>query len=87
MHPWEAVSAEGVKRKDSTLAAGITGKSEKVFPGDPVTGAEVFCGSSTELAQIADSSLDLVITDPPFGELMQYAELADFFYVWLRLRA
>lgn len=85
VHPWEAVSAEGVKRKDSTLAAGITGKSEKVFPGDPVTGAEVFCGSSTELAQIADSSLDLVITDPPFGELMQYAELADFFYVWLRL--
>ncbi len=85
VHPWEAVSAEGLKRKDSTLAAGITGKSEKVYPGDPVTGAEVFCGSSTELAQLADSSLDLVITDPPFGELMQYAELADFFYVWLRL--
>jgi adenine-specific DNA methylase len=85
VHPWEAVSAEGLKRKDSTLAAGITGKSEKVSPGDPVTGAEVFCGSSTELAQLADSSLDLVITDPPFGELMQYAELADFFYVWLRL--
>ena len=85
VRPWEAVSAEGLKRKDSTLAAGITGKSEKVFPGDPVTGAEVFCGSSTELAQLADSSLDLVITDPPFGELMQYAELADFFYVWLRL--
>jgi putative DNA methylase len=85
VHPWEAVSAEGLKRKDSALAGGITGKSEKVFPGDPVTGAEVFCGSSTELAQLADSSLDLVITDPPFGELMQYAELADFFYVWLRL--
>lgn len=85
VNPWEAVSAEGLKRKDSTLAAGITGKSEKVFPGDPVTGAEVFCGSSTEMAQLVDSSLDLVITDPPFGELMQYAELADFFYVWLRL--
>jgi putative DNA methylase len=85
VNPWEAVSAEGIKRKDSTLAAGIAGKSEKVFPGDPVSGAEVFCGSSTELAQLTDSSLDLVITDPPFGELMQYAELADFFYVWLRL--
>jgi hypothetical protein len=85
VHPWEAVSAEGLQRKDSALAGSITGKSEKVFPGDPVTGAEVFCGSSTELTQLADSSLDLVITDPPFGELMQYAELADFFYVWLRL--
>ncbi|MFP6411789.1 DUF1156 domain-containing protein [Pseudomonas aeruginosa] len=85
VNPWEAVSAEGLKRKDSALAAGITGKSEKVLPGDPVTGAEVFCGSSTELTQLVESSLDLVITDPPFGELMQYAELADFFYVWLRL--
>lgn len=85
IQPWEAVSAEGLKRKDAALAGDISGKSEKVFPGDPVIGAEVFCGSSTELAQLADGSLDLVITDPPFGELMQYAELADFFYVWLRL--
>lgn len=83
--PWEAVSVEGLQRKDSALAGSITGKSEKVLPGDPVSSAEVFCGSSTELTQLADSSLDLVITDPPFGELMQYAELADFFYVWLRL--
>jgi adenine-specific DNA methylase len=29
--------------------------------------------------------LDLVITDPPFGGLLHYSELADFFYVWLRL--
>lgn len=85
VRPWEAVSAEGLKRKNSVLASGITGKSEKVFPGDHVSGAEVFCGSSTDLVQLADGSLDLVITDPPFGELMQYAELADFFYVWLRL--
>jgi hypothetical protein len=27
----------------------------------------------------------LVITDPPFGGLLHYSELADFFYVWLRL--
>lgn len=85
VYPWEAVSAEGLKRKDLALAESISGKSEKVFPGDPVDSAEVFCGSSTELTQLADGSLDLVITDPPFGELMQYAELADFFYVWLRL--
>jgi hypothetical protein len=26
-----------------------------------------------------------VITDPPFGSNIQYSELADFFYVWLRL--
>jgi hypothetical protein len=29
--------------------------------------------------------VDLVITDPPFGGLLHYSELSDFFYVWLRL--
>lgn len=82
---WELVSAEGLKRKDAPLAAGISGKSEKVFPKDSVKESEIFCGSSTELSQLSDSSIDLVITDPPFGGILQYAELADFFYVWLRL--
>ncbi|HDR9280234.1 TPA: DUF1156 domain-containing protein [Burkholderia vietnamiensis] len=85
IQPWEAVSAESLKRKDAALAGSISGKSEKVFPGDPVNGADLFCGSSTELATVADSSLDLVITDPPFGDLLHYSELSDFFYVWLRL--
>ncbi len=84
-NPWEAVSAEGLKRSAPTVANEISGKSEKVLPGDPVNGADVLCGSSTELVQLADASLDLVITDPPFGGLLHYSELSDFFYVWLRL--
>ena len=83
--PWEAVSVEGIKSRDASLASEISGKSEKVYPGDPVNGADVFCGSSTELTQLADGSIDLVITDPPFGGLLHYSELADYFYVWLRL--
>ncbi len=85
IHPWEAVSVEGLKRKDASLANGISGKSEKVFPTDPVGDVQVSCGSSTEITQLADGSQDLVITDPPFGDLLQYSELSDFFYVWLRL--
>lgn len=85
VQPWEAVSAEGLKRRDASLGTKISGKSEKVYPGDPVAESAVFCGSSTELSQLADGSIDLVITDPPFGDLLQYSELADFFYVWLRL--
>jgi adenine-specific DNA methylase len=27
----------------------------------------------------------LIVTDPPFGGLLHYSELSDFFYVWLRL--
>jgi adenine-specific DNA methylase len=46
---------------------------------------EVHQGSSTDLSQLESGSLDLVITDPPFGGLLHYSELSDFFYVWLRL--
>lgn len=32
-----------------------------------------------------DSRADLIITDPPYGGNVNYAELSDFSYVWLRL--
>jgi len=83
--PWEAVSAEHLKRHAPVIANEISGKSEKISIGDPLLGAETYCGSSTDLSHIPTSSLDLVITDPPFGGLLHYSELADFFYVWLRL--
>ncbi|SCX20064.1 hypothetical protein SAMN05216379_11419 [Nitrosomonas eutropha] len=83
--PWESVSIETLKRHVPALADQLTGKSEKVYPGDPVGEVGVFQGSSTDLTHVPTASLDLVITDPPFGDLLQYSELADFFYVWLRL--
>lgn len=85
IRPWEAVSIEALKRRDPVLADQLSGKSEKVFPNDPVLDVAVYQGSSTDLAQLETGSLDLVITDPPFGGLLHYSELADFFYVWLRL--
>lgn len=83
--PWEGVSVERLKQTSPELASSATGKSEKVYAGDSVNGAQIYQGSSTELSQIPSGSLDLVITDPPFGGLLHYSELADFFYVWLRL--
>jgi len=41
--------------------------------------------SSTDLAGIPARSVDAVITDPPYMGNVMYSELADFFYVWLRL--
>lgn len=83
--PWDSLSIETLKRHAPALAEQLSGKSEKVYPGDPVGEVGVFQGSSTDLTHIPTASLDLVITDPPFGGILQYAELADFFYVWLRL--
>ena len=45
--------------------------------------AWLLCGSSEQLP-IPDKSVDAVITDPPYSDNVQYAELSDFFYVWHR---
>lgn len=43
------------------------------------------CQSSEDLSFIPSRSVDAVITDPPYFDNVQYSELADFFFVWLRL--
>ncbi|MBD2302319.1 DUF1156 domain-containing protein [Nostoc sp. FACHB-190] len=40
--------------------------------------------SADNLIHIPDNSVDTVITDPPYYSTIQYAELSDFFYVWLK---
>lgn len=83
--PWELVSLQSLSLTRPELAEKFSGKSEKVYPGDTVNEGIIFQGSSTELTHVDPGTVDLVITDPPFGDLIQYSELADFFYVWLRL--
>ncbi len=46
--------------------------------------AEFAQGSATSLIHLADRSIDAVVVDPPYSDNVQYSELADFFYVWLK---
>src|SRR5262249_37578843 len=43
----------------------------------------IHCADSAT-ATIPDHSIDAVLTDPPYYGNVQYAELMDFCYVWLR---
>lgn len=43
----------------------------------------LFCSSATTI-DLPPGSLDAVLTDPPYFSNVQYAELMDFCYVWLR---
>lgn len=40
--------------------------------------------SSGEITQFPEKSLQSVITDPPYYDAIAYADLSDFFYVWLK---
>lgn len=83
--PWEIVSKDNLENSGEAIASEISGKSEKVFPHDAGIKGDVYQASSTDLVHYRDGSIDLVITDPPFGGLLHYSELSDFFYVWMRL--
>ena len=47
----------------------------------------VTCKSADALDHLADGSVDLVVIDPPYYDNVMYAELSDFFYVWLKRTA
>jgi adenine-specific DNA methylase len=44
-------------------------------------------GSGASMPHVADKSVDAVVMDPPYGANVMYAELSDFFYVWLKRTA
>ena len=45
------------------------------------------CKSGDSLDHVKDSSVDAVVMDPPYYDNVMYAELSDFFYVWLKRTA
>lgn len=57
---------------------------EKSFAPPP---QEITCKSAENLDHLADSSIDVIVMDPPYYDNVMYAELSDFFYVWLKRTA
>lgn len=39
--------------------------------------------SSTDLSDLGDACVDLIVTDPPYGSYLNYGELAGFWTAWL----
>ena len=58
--------------------------SEQPPKPPPVT---ITCKSADSLDHIANASINAVVMDPPYYDNVMYAELSDFFYVWLKRTA
>ena len=69
--------AAGDAREAVTNIADIVDSLALVSP------ATVIRGLATSLP-FADGSFDAVVTDPPYYDNISYADLSDFFYVWLK---
>ena len=59
-----------------------TGKNARAAPLVTITQ-----GPAQQLDHLADASVDAVVMDPPYYDNVMYAELSDFFYVWLKRTA
>lgn len=76
IHPKRAGKAPGL------LDAAVP--TPEAAPPPPVT---ITCKPGNGLDHIADASIDAVVMDPPYYDNVMYAELSDFFYVWLKRTA
>ena len=57
---------------------------ETNYTPPPIT---ITCKPGDSLDHIEDGSIDAVVMDPPYYDNVMYAELSDFFYVWLKRTA
>jgi len=52
------------------------------LPEDPGN-VKIFCGDSASIP-LGDESVECIVVDPPYHANVMYAEVSDFFYVWLK---
>lgn len=81
-HPFEVTHQGGAKRTVPLNGEWIGDR----FNGDdshPARVVDISCRDAAS-SKLPDASLDVVLTDPPYFDNVQYAELMDFCYVWLR---
>lgn len=78
----------------SQVVDAYTGIAELASPGQyplwqdesipPYERLEIWQGSATDLEQVQNNSVHNITFDPPYEANVMYAELSDFFYVWLK---
>jgi len=56
--------------------------SHLLTAADPAAGVTVIQGDAANITQ--GRTADVILTDPPYYDAIPYADLSDFFYVWLR---
>ena len=68
-------SLDSVVKGLSYLISAVSGSSSKV---------RVLFDDATTLSKLGKEKFDIIVTDPPYRDDVPYAELSDFYYVWLK---
>lgn len=67
----------------SSLATKTTSTLRSVRERSPALSANIHRGSAIELPHDA-ASITAIVTDPPYGDMIDYSDSSDLFYVWAK---
>lgn len=81
LFPWVIGQVEDAYKGIAALAARQDTMFDEAGRSVPV---KIQLANAMDLSALEDASVDLVCTDPPYYDNVMYAELADFFYVWMK---
>ncbi len=87
VRPDDKQNATPKKSKSATLpfpASALPTLASIDYVPPPMT---ITCKSGDQLDHISDNTVDAIVMDPPYYDNVMYAELSDFFYVWLKRTA
>jgi putative DNA methylase len=82
---WDYAEVNGFAGASGTYAGAIEWIYRVIqsLESDPVSSATVQCVTACK-HPLPDDSAQAFVTDPPYYDAVPYADLSDFFYVWLK---
>ncbi|RKD21391.1 Adenine-specific DNA methylase, contains a Zn-ribbon domain [Caminicella sporogenes DSM 14501] len=84
--PYESKYISGKLVKEYTgesIKSKVTYKPKKFYNNSEYD-TLILNRSSRNLDQVKDKSVDLILTDPPYYDNLNYSELANFYYQWIK---
>ena len=81
------VAPESDDAQDRNLFSDNDGTQEPDTAPSAPPPVAITCKSADNLDHLGDGSIDAIVMDPPWEANVMYAELSDFFYVWLKRTA
>jgi len=82
--PWAVAQIEDAYKGLAKLAVSAQLPLWGSDGGSPIERLKIWQGSATDLSRVESGSVHHICVDPPYYDNVMYAELSDFFYVWLK---
>ena len=83
--PWAAAQIDDAYRGLAELSLPAQPDLwQRMASRPPVDRLRIWQGNAADLSQVETGSVHHICVDPPYYDNVMYAELSDFFYVWLK---